>query len=123
MVQRGEVYQVDLGDPTDDDDESIQGSEQGFERPAIIVQNDKYNGPSPITIIVPTTRGSESDARYDTNVFLPGSLDCFDVDSVAMANQVRAISQADRILYQRGSLPAEYMRKVDHALIDAVDLI
>jgi mRNA interferase MazF len=44
MVSQGEVFWVDLGDP--------KGSEPGFNRPCVVVQNDVFNASGISTVVV-----------------------------------------------------------------------
>ena len=46
-IQRGEIYYADL--------EPVLGSEQGGERPVVILQNNKGNRFSPTVIVAPLT--------------------------------------------------------------------
>ncbi len=60
MVQRGEIYLVDLTKNV--------GSEQGGIRPAVIIQNDKGNQFSPTTVVCPIT--SKIKSHVPTHVIL-----------------------------------------------------
>ena len=72
-VKRGEVYMCDFGKP--------YGSEQGFCRYAIIVQNDNGNKHSPTTIVIACTTEHKK--------ILPVHLSCvFSVDNMIIYEKV-----------------------------------
>jgi mRNA interferase MazF len=111
-VNRGEVYDANLS-PT-------MGSEQAGTRPVVVVSRDAINQASPVVLIVPCTsfRGQRI---YPSQVLLQAPLGGLDQDSVAMAEQVRAIDK-QRLGPLRGSLTRAAMRQMDRALMIALDL-
>jgi mRNA interferase MazF len=112
-VIRGDVYEAAL-DPT-------KGSEQHGTRPVVIVSRDAINHSSPIVVIVPIT-GRENNVRvYPSQIEIRAGESGLRKDSVAMGEQVRAISKM-RLTWQLGHLPGPVMAKLNAALKIALDL-
>lgn len=85
-VARWELYWVDL--------EPVLGSEQGGERPALIVSNDGFNAHFPVVTIVPLTGTLRKRRRtYPFEVHLPRGAAGNAEDSIVMPQQVRTISR------------------------------
>lgn len=112
-MNRGDVYDAHLN-PT-------EGSEQAGTRPVIIVSRDAINAASPVVIAVPCTTYRHGRRVYPSQAVLRAPDGGLDVDSVALAEQVRALAKT-RLARQRGSLSAEAMADVDRALCTALDL-
>jgi mRNA interferase MazF len=110
---RGEVYQASL-DP-------ISGSEQGGTRPVLIVSRNAINANAPIVIAVPLTSRANKKHLYPTHVELSAGEASLPRDSVALCEQVRAISK-NRLTKRIGQINAEKMSLVDSALRIALDL-
>jgi mRNA interferase MazF len=112
-VRRGEVYDVRL-DPT-------EGSEQAGFRPVVIVSRDAINAASTVVLVVPCTTYRPGRRIYPSQVLLHPPEGGLDVDSVALAEQVRALS-IRRFGRRRGMLSAATMALLDRALLIAMDL-
>lgn len=112
-MRRGEVYQARL-DPT-------EGSEQAGTRPVILVSRNAINASSPVVLAVPCTTYRAGQRIYPSQVLLRASDGGFDVDSVALAEQVRALSKL-RLTRLRGMLSVEAMQALERALVIALDL-
>ena len=106
MVKRGDIFMANLS--------PIIGSEQGGERPVLIIQNDVGNLNSPTTIVIPITAQSGK-AKLPTHVELPGKRSTLPRDSLVLAEQVRTIDKTS-LKDKLCSLDAELMNKVDKAL-------
>jgi mRNA interferase MazF len=104
--RRGDVYLVNL--------EPTKGSEQGKQRPAVILQNDQGNKHSPTTIIAPMT--SSQDKTYSFQVKLDSSGNFLNRDSTVLLNQIRTVSREHRLIKKLGSLSPDKMKEVDQAL-------
>jgi mRNA interferase MazF len=112
-MRRGDIYLADLN-PT-------QGSEQSGKRPVLIVSRDAINEHSPVVIVVPLT-GAENKARlYPTHVALKSGTGGLTKDSIAVTEQVRAITKT-RLRAMVGQLKREQMSAVSAALKIAMDL-
>ena len=112
-VRRGEVYDAVL-DPTRD-------SEQAGTRPVIVVSRDAINAASNVVIAVPCTTFREGRRVYPSQVLLKTPEGGLGADSVALGEQVRAISRK-RLVRRRGSLSREAVSELDRALLIALDL-
>ncbi len=113
MIRRGEVYDAQL-DPT-------KGSEQAGTRPVVIVSRDAINAAGTVVLAVPCTRYRAGRRIFPSQVLLRAPEGWLDVDSVILAEQVRAISKA-RLGRRRGTLPAAAMELIERALLIAMDL-
>jgi len=105
-IKRGSIILVNL--------EPVKGSEQGGVRPCLIIQNDKGNKYSPLTIIAPMT-SKEFTKEFPTNVFVSKEDSGLDKDSTILLNQIKTIDKR-RIIKELGSLDLFSMSKVDSAL-------
>jgi len=109
-MERGDIVLVSL-DP-------VVGSEQGKNRPAIIVSNNAANDSASrrgrgVVSVVPLT--SNVHAVYPFQVLLGRGETGLALDSKAQAEQVRSIS-TERIVRTLGAVPAALMSRVDDAL-------
>src|SRR5262245_19176386 len=111
-VSRGEVWMADLA-PT-------VGSEQSGIRPVVVVQTDRANAHSPHTIIIPFTSRIRQ-RPLPSHAFVPAGEGGLTQDSVALAEQIRAIDLA-RLIRHMGDLPAQRIFDVDKALRTILEL-
>jgi mRNA interferase MazF len=105
-VNRGEIHLCDFGDPI--------GSEQGFQRPAVIVSASalsRYGLP----IVLPMTR---TKLGYATHIEIEGALP---VTSYVQCEQIRVVS-AERLLRRVGSLDGVDMVRVENVLRRILEL-
>jgi mRNA interferase MazF len=112
-VKRGEVYDARL-DPS-------EGSEQAGTRPVVIVTRDAINAASNVVVAVPCTTYHLGRHVYPSQVVVRAPDGGLTVDSVVLAEQVRAISK-NRLLRRRGALSPPALARVDRALLIALDL-
>jgi len=105
-IKRGDIILVNL--------EPVKGSEQGGVRPCLIIQNDKGNKYSPLTIIAPLT-SKEFTKEFPTNVFVPKKDSRLDKDSTILLNQIKTIDKY-RIMKKISSLNPFFMNQVDMAI-------
>jgi len=112
-MRRGDIYQADLN-PT-------QGSEQAGRKPVIVVSRDAINEHSPVVIVVPVTGAEHVPKLYPTHVALKAGTGGLTKDSVAAAEQVRAIAKT-RLKTNLGQLKLEHMSLISAALKIAMDL-
>lgn len=105
-VKRGDVYFADLS--------PVVGSEQGGQRPVLIVQNDVGNKYSP-TVIVAAITAKITKAKLPTHVEIHKEDVGLIKDSVVLLEQVRTIDKK-RLIQKLGTLSPELMEKVDLAL-------
>ncbi len=112
-VRRGEVYDA-VVDPTRD-------PEQAGVRPVIVVSRDAINAASNVVTVVPCTSYREGRRVYPSQVLLSTPEGGLRTDSVALGEQVRAISRK-RLGRRRGSLSSEAASRLDRALQISLDL-
>ncbi len=106
-IKRGEIYYADLGAPV--------GSEQGGERPVLIMQNNVGNRHSP-TVIAASITSRQNKSSLPTHVFLhagAGNLPC---DSVVLMEQIRTIDKR-RLKGKVGRLNKEEMAAAERAML------
>ena len=104
-IMRGEIYIADL-DP-------VVGSEQGGERPVLIIQNNQGNKHSPTVIVLAITSRFHKKRHLPTHV--PIESGDLSKDSIALAEQVRTIDKS-RLIHYVGRASRETMDFVDDAL-------
>ena len=104
-IIRGEIYIADL-DP-------VVGSEQGGERPVLIIQNNLGNKHSPTVIVLAITSRFHKKRHLPTHV--PIQSGDLSKDSIALAEQVRTIDKS-RLIHYVGRASRETMNFVDDAL-------
>ncbi len=111
LIWRGEVYDVDLGQPV--------GHEPAFVRPAVVVSVDFVNnGPGELVVVVPVssvTYGLRSHVELD-----PGSSG-LDHTSYARCDQLRVVSTR-RLSSPRGMVAPNELRSIGQALCFVLDL-
>jgi mRNA interferase MazF len=110
---RGDVYLAAL-DPS-------QGSEQAGTRPVIIVSRDAINKVSPVVIIVPLTSRTNKNRILPSHVEIKRGDGGLTADSVALCEQVRAIS-ATRLTRSLGHLNGFTISHINAALKITLDL-
>lgn len=81
-----DVVLVDFGD-------DVIGSEQGGERPSIIIQNDKGNIHSPTTLVLPLTKQLKNLYQPTHTLINKGLEKGLIVDSMVLGEAVRQISE------------------------------
>ncbi|WP_459251390.1 type II toxin-antitoxin system PemK/MazF family toxin [Fusibacter tunisiensis] len=111
-IKRGDVYFADLS--------PVRGSEQGGQRPVLIIQNDVGNKYSPTVIIAAITAKIDK-AKLPTHVEIEASKVGLLRDSVVLLEQVRTIDKT-RLIQRLGNLEKEDMVLVDKALMISLGL-
>jgi mRNA interferase MazF len=111
VIWRGEVYDIDLGQPI--------GHEPGYQRQAVVVSVDIINnGPGGLVTVIPVTSrayGLRSQIELD-----PG-MTGLDRSSHARCDQIRSISTA-RLARHRGRVNPDELTRIDQALRFVLDL-
>jgi len=107
VVERGQVWWADLGEP--------DGSEPGFRRPLLIVQDDAFNRSRLRTVIavVLTTNLRLLDAPG--NVLLAAKATGLPKDSVANVSQLVTVDR-DSLLELGGCVRGQALRDVERGL-------
>ena len=109
-IRRGDVFYADLS--------PVVGSEQGGNRPVLILQNDIGNRYSPTVIVAAIT--SRYKRELPTHVEI-GCMEALMKNSVVLLEQIRTIDRM-RLLEYIGSLSGLQMLSVDQALAISVGL-
>jgi mRNA interferase MazF len=104
---RGDVFSARL-DPT-------QGSEQAGTRPVVVLSRDSINANSPVVVVVPITDAANVKRLYPSHAHLTKGLGGLKTDSVAKAEQIRAI-QVSRFLGYYGRLDRDALHRIEEAI-------
>ncbi len=105
-ILRGDIFIVDLS--------PVVGSEQGGERPSLVVQNNTGNKYS-TTIIVAAISSKIKKPKLPTHIAIKAGEFGLLKDSVVMLEQVRTVD-IKRVVHKLGKADPEFMKKVDKAL-------
>ena len=98
-----------------------QGSEQGGQRPVVVMSRDAINQSSPVVIVVPVTDLTNKKRIYPSQVVLKAGEGGLKMDSVALGEQVRAIN-VTRFATRLGQLTPQNIVAIGAALKTALDL-
>ncbi len=112
-MKRGEVYDASL-DP-------VEGSKQAGTRPVVIISRDAINAASPVVVVVPVTTLRPGRRVYPSQVVLAAGEGGLSAESVALGEQVRAISTR-RLVRRRGDLSTDALDRLGKALVITLDL-
>lgn len=118
-VKRGDIVEVDLRGALGSEKQNDPGSGH---RPCIVVQNDKGNGVSDLTIIVPLNDLSQAKGLRVQVVVTAAELGPGGKDSVVECGHVRSIDGDARVKKYLGTLAPNAMRRVDKALRVSLNL-
>jgi mRNA interferase MazF len=103
VVNQGDVYWIDLGDP--------QGSEPGYRRPYVVIQNNTYNHSAIHTTIVCALTSNTRRAQVPGNVLLREGEAGLPKPSVVVVTQVFTVDKRD-LAEQIGTLSASRVRQI-----------
>ncbi len=106
-MKRGEVWWADLEEP--------KGSEPGFRRPLVIVQDDGFNRSSLHTIIAVALSTNMVLAEMPGNVRITAGTSSLPHDSVANVSQIITVDRR-RLTDRAGKLPRGIMHAIDEGL-------
>lgn len=112
VPQRGEVYWPDFDPST--------GHEMSDIHPCVIVQNDRGNRSSSLTIVVAVTSNLRV-ARLPIGVLIPAGEGGLTRDSVAHCGHVYTVDK-QRLGDKLGDLPVARMLEIDRALKQSLEL-
>ena len=107
VIQRGEVWWADLGEPT--------GSEPGFRRPLLIVQDDAFNRSRIATTIAVVLTSNLRLLDAPGNVLVPKRGSGLPKDSVANVSQVVTVDRTD-LTERAGKVSSEILEAVGAGL-------
>lgn len=106
QIKRGDIYFADLS--------PVTGSEQGGNRPVVIIQNDIGNKFSP-TVIVAAITSKINKAKLPTHIEISADEYRLQKDSVILVEQIRTIDKK-RLQDRIGHLTDDLMTKVNEAI-------
>jgi mRNA interferase MazF len=104
---RGDVFSARLG--------PAEGSEQAGTRPVVVMSRDSINANSPVVVVVPVTDAAAISRIYPSHTQIPKGSGGLKLDSVAKAEQIRAI-QISRLVGYHGRLDREVLARVEDAI-------
>ena len=107
MIERGEVWWADLGEP--------DGSEPGYRRPVLIVQSEAFNRSRLRTVIAVTLMTNVRLIEAPGNVLLPANATGLPKDSVANVSQVITVDR-DFLLERAGRIRGPLLQDVEKGL-------
>ncbi|XIF20523.1 MAG: type II toxin-antitoxin system PemK/MazF family toxin [Acetilactobacillus jinshanensis] len=112
-IKRGDIFYADLS--------PVVGSEQGGNRPVLIIQNNVGNHYSP-TVIVAAITARNSKPKMPTHVKISSAHSKIAKNSVILLEQIRTIDK-QRLSDRIDHLDQPLMKKVDEALAKSVGLV
>jgi mRNA interferase MazF len=107
VIERGDVWWVDLGEP--------DGSEPGYRRPVVIVQSDAFNRSRLRTVIAVVLMSNVRLLEAPGNVLIPAAASGLPKDSVANVSQVITLDR-DFLLERAGRLRGQPMKDLEKGL-------
>ena len=107
VVERGEVWWADLGEPT--------GSEPGYRRPVLVVQNDAFNRSRLRTVVVAVLMSNLRLLDAPGNVLLPAKAAGLPKDSVINVAQLITIDQ-ECLTERAGRVGVQLLKEIDSGL-------
>jgi mRNA interferase MazF len=107
VVERGQVWWADLGEPS--------GSEPGFRRPLLVVQDDAFNRSRLRTVIAVVLTSNLRLVEAPGNVLIPARAAGLPKDSIANVSQVITIDR-DFLTAPAGRLRGELLKNVESGL-------
>jgi mRNA interferase MazF len=113
VVERGQVWWADLGEP--------RGSEPGFRRPLLIVQDDAFNRSRLRTVIAVVLTSNLRLLDAPGNVLIPARVAGLPKDSVANVSQVITVDR-DVLDEPVGRLRGDMLKDVENGLRLALGL-
>ena len=107
VVERGQVWWADLGEPS--------GSEPGFRRPLLIVQDDAFNRSRLRTVIAVVLTSNLRLVDAPGNVLIPAKTAGLPKDSVANVSQVITLDR-EFLTEPAGRIRGPLLKSVDNGL-------
>lgn len=109
-IRQGDIYWIELDEPT--------GSEPGYRRPCLVIQNDVFNQSAIRTVVVCTLTSNLARASLPGNVLLESSQSGLEKASVVNTTQIFTINKSDLEKYI-GTIPEKLLMQV----IKGIDLL
>lgn len=106
-MTRGEVWLADFGIPF--------GSEPGFRRPVLIIQDDDFNRSAINTVVILPFTTNLALAEAPGNVFLEAIETGLSKDSVIVSSQITAIDRR-RLIERISSVDRKYFGEIEEGI-------
>jgi len=106
-MTRGDIWWADFGIPF--------GSEPGFKRPVLIVQDDDFNRSAINTVVIVPFSTNQTLAEAPGNVYLEASDTGLSKDSVLVNSQITAIDRR-RLLEKISSIEKRFFGEVEEGI-------
>ena len=107
VVERGQVWWADLDEPS--------GSEPGFRRPVLVVQDDAFNRSRLRTVIAVVLTSNLRLVEASGNVLIPAKSAGLPKDSVANVSQVITVDR-DFLSEPAGRVRGQILKDVENGL-------
>lgn len=114
MIQRGEIYFVDLN--------PIKGREQSGSRPVLVLSSDTINKLPLVVTVVVGTKGENISRDYPTNVRIPAAESGLTMETVFLCFQIRSLDPSRFPDKAAGVLTDDLMEKVEETVRYCLDL-
>ena len=108
MIQRGEIYFVDLN--------PVKGREQAGRRPVLVLSIDSINKLSLVVTVVVGTKGENIPRDYPTNVRISAKESGLPMETVFLCFQIRSIDPNRFPSNAAGKISEEILEKVENAV-------
>lgn len=110
-IKRGDIYYAELN--------PVIGSEQGGNRPVLIISNDIGNKHSP-TVIIAAITSKQTKSKLPTHFYL-SDIEGLPADSIVLLEQIRTIDKK-RLREYLGTLDRRFLISADKALAISIGL-
>ena len=110
---RGEIWLVDFGIPV--------GSEAGYRRPAVVVQNDDFNESNISTCTVIPLTSNMLLSGYTPNVVVPKKDSGLSKDSIVIIPLVTTVNKC-AFIEKISVMPKAYMKEICKGIIEFLEL-
>ncbi len=107
VIRRGEIWFADLGEP--------KGSEPGYCRPVLVVQDNHFNDSALLTVIVIGMTSNLKYERYPGNVLIGREESQLPKDSIVNVTSIVTVNKDD-LIERVGAVSAMTMDQVDYGL-------
>lgn len=110
-IKRGDIYYAEIN--------PVIGSEQGGNRPVLIISNDIGNKHSP-TVIIAAITSKQTKSKLPTHFYL-SDIEGLPADSIVLLEQIRTIDKK-RLREYLGTLDRRFLISADKALAISIGL-
>lgn len=106
-IRRGDIWLADLGEPV--------GSEPGYVRPVLVVQDNRFTDSDLATVVVISLTSNIGHGAYPGNVVLSSGESGLDRDSVINVTQIVTVDK-EQLTKMAGSVTQLTMDQVEYGL-------